>query len=107
MLQMVMSRHSVEKCLSHRTENVYRGTFLCCVSESFLYRINLWMRSGVVSNFSVEFFCRTVSKNAVEEPFSLSLISGIEKVRKRELGGKGGVSRFSVQIVLSHSAEKF
>ena len=65
------------------------------------------MRSGAVSNFSVDFFCRTVSKNAVGEPFSLSLISGIEKIRKRELGEEGGGSSFSVQIVLSHSAENF
>ena len=40
------------------------------------------------------------------ELFSVSLISGIEKVQIRELGG-GGVSRFSVQIVLSQSAENF
>ena len=31
-----------------------------------------------------------MSENAVWEPFSLSLISGFEKVRKRELGGGGG-----------------
>ena len=65
------------------------------------------MRSGGVSIFSVDFFCRTVSKNAVGEPFSLPLLSGIRKVRKTELGGEGGVSRFSVQIVLSQSAENF
>ena len=56
-------------------------------------------REGEVSRLSFEIFCRTVSKNAVEEPFSLSLISGIEKVPIRELG-EGGVSRFSVQIFI-------
>ena len=63
------------------------------------------MRSGGVSNCSVVVFLSHRSKNAVGEHCSLSLISVIEKVRTRELGG--GVSRFSVQIVLSHSAEKF
>ena len=47
-------------------------------------------------------FCRTVSKNAVEEPFSLSLSSGIEKVRIVELGEKGGrVKIFSPNCFVS------
>ena len=56
------------------------------------------MRSGGLSNFSVEFFCRTVSKNAVGETFSLSLFSGTEKVRKRELGGKGECQEFPSKL---------
>ena len=36
-------------------------------------------REGEVSRFPSEIFCLTVPKNAVGEPFSLSLISGIEK----------------------------
>ena len=43
-------------------------------------------------DFLSKTFCRTVSKNAVEEPFSLSLSSGIEKVRIVELG-EGGESQ--------------
>ena len=39
----------------------------------------------------------------VEEPFSVSLIAGTENVWI----GEGGVSRFSVEKFLSHSAEKF
>ena len=63
---------------------------------------------GKYQDFLSKSFCRTVSKNAVEEPFNLSLNSCIEKIRMRELGEcGGGVSRFSVQIVLSQSAEKF
>ena len=57
-----------------------------------------------MSRFSVEIFCLTVPKNAVGEPFSLSLISGIEKVWIRGWGR--GVSRFSVEVFVSHSAEK-
>ena len=49
-------------------------------------------------------FCLTVPKNAVGEPFSLSLISGIEKVWMR---GWGGVSRFSFDFFLSHTTETF
>ena len=41
-------------------------------------------------------------ENFVGEPFSISLISGIEKVWIR-----GGVSKFSVEKFLSHSAENF
>ena len=37
-------------------------------------------RDGQVSRFPSKIFCLTVPKNAVGEPFSLSLISGIEKV---------------------------
>ena len=57
-----------------------------------------------MSRFSVEIFCLTVPKNAVGETFSLSLISGIEKVWIRGWGR--GVSRFSVEVFVSHSAEK-
>ena len=41
-------------------------------------------------------------KNAVEEPFSLSIISGIEEIWMR---GWGGVLRYSIENSLSHSAE--
>ena len=61
-------------------------------------------KRGGVSRFSVEIFCLAEPKNAVGEPFSLSLISGIEKVW---MIGWGGVSRLSVQNFMSHSAEKF
>ena len=44
------------------------------------------MLQRVMSRFSVELFCLTVPKNAVGEPFSLSLISGIEKVWMRGWG---------------------
>ena len=62
-------------------------------------------KRGGVSRLSVELFCPAVPKNAVGGPFCLSLISGIEKVWMRGWGG--GVSRFSVENFMSHSAEKF
>ena len=41
-------------------------------------------------------------KNSVGESFTVAIISGIEKVWIRE---ERGVSRFSVEIFLSHNAE--
>ena len=61
-----------------------------------------WGGGGEFQNFPLKTFCLTVPKIFVGEPFSVSLISGIEKVWIRG----GGVSRFSVENFLSHSAEK-
>ena len=44
-------------------------------------------REGEVSRFSSKIFCLAVPKSAVGEPFSLSLISGIEKIWMRGWGG--------------------
>ena len=57
-------------------------------------------REGEVSRFPFKFFYLKASKNAVEEPFSLSLSSGIEKVRIGELGEGGGESQ-DFQSILS------
>ena len=43
-------------------------------------------REGKVSRFPSKVFCLTVPKNAVGEPFSLSLTSGIEKIWMRGWG---------------------
>ena len=92
--------------MSHSAEKFRRGTLLCCVSENFWSRKKLWIRGrGKYQDFLLKIFCLTVSKSAVGEPFSLSSISGIKKLWMREWGG--GVSSFSVENFLSHSAEKF
>ena len=59
-----------------------------------------------MSTFFVEFFCLTVPKNFVAEPFSalFQKISGSQKFMDKRWGG--GVSRFSVEDFLSHSSEK-
>ena len=49
-------------------------------------------REGEVKRFPLKIFCLTVPKNAVGEPFSLSLISGVEKVWMR--GWRGGIKYF-------------
>ena len=62
-----------------------------------------------MSRFSVENFCLTVPKFSFPKPFSVSLISGIEKVWIG--GGRGGggvvVSRFSVEKILSKVLKTF
>ena len=62
-------------------------------------------RGGEFQDFLSKTFCLTVPKISVGggESFSVSLYSGIEKVWIRG----GGVSRFSVEHFLAHSAEKF
>ena len=65
---------------------------------------NLMARGGggSITIFFQNCFCLTSPKNFVKEPFRVSLISGIEKI----CGKHGeGVSRFSVESFLSHSAE--
>ena len=70
--------------MSHSTNKLRRGNLLCCFSENFWYRKNSWIREGEgrerVSRLYVKNFCLTVPKNFVKELFSVSLISGIEKV---------------------------
>ena len=57
---------------------------------------------GELSRFSSKISCLTVQKNFVGEPFSVSLISGIEKFYASE----GYVTIFCRNF-LSHSAENF
>ena len=63
-------------------------------------------RGGEYQDFPSTIFCLTVPKNSVGEYFTVAIISGIEKVWIREVGGGGG-SKLSVENFLSHSAEKF
>ena len=58
---------------------------------------------GEYQDFPSKIFCLTVPKISVGESFTVALNSGIEKVWIR----RGGVSGFSVENFLSHSAEKF
>ncbi len=76
-----VSRFSFEKILSHSTENFRKVILPCCIN--FGYRKGLGKKGGV-SRYSVEVFCFTVPNNFVGEPFSISLISGIEKFSTSE-----------------------
>ena len=79
---------------------------MLCFRKFLIAKKFMDKRKGEVSRFPLKIFCLRVPKNAVREPFGLSLISGIRKVWMRGWGG-GVVSRFSVENFLSHSAEKF
>ena len=65
-----ISRFSKEILLSHSTEKLRRGTFLCftifLVSEKLMDRRG---RAEDVSRYSVKFFCLTVPKNFIGRPF--------------------------------------
>ncbi len=64
-------------------------------------------RGGRYKDFPSKIFCLTVpTKISVGESFIVALISGIEKSLEKR-GGGWGVSRFSVENILSHSAENF
>ena len=56
---------------------------------------------GEYQNFPSKIFCLTVPKNFVGEPFSVSLISGIEKFYASE-----GYVTIYCRNFLSHSAKK-
>ena len=71
-----VSTFSVGNVLSCSAENIRRGILYCC--SSFGYWKSLDKKRGV-SRLSVEIFCSTVPKKFVGEPFSVSLISVIEK----------------------------
>ena len=62
--------------MSHSAENFRGHPFNA--SENLGYRKILCIIGGITS-FRRNFFCLTVPKNFVKEPFSVSLISGIEK----------------------------
>ena len=64
--------------LSHRTETESFVKEPFCFPEVYCYRKMLGTREGANINFPSKFFCLTVPKNFVEEPFSVSLISGID-----------------------------
>ncbi len=88
--------------LSRSTKKLCRETLLCCVSENFWKRKSLWIRRrGKYQDFSSKFFCLTVPKKFVGEPFRVSLISGIEKFYAQE----GYVTIFR-RIFLSRSTKK-
>ena len=97
-----ISRVSVEKFLSDGAEKFRRETLQCVIS--FGNRKILCFR-GLCNDFLSKNFCLTVPKHFVGEPFCavFQRNSSGEKVYGKE---GVGVTRFSVENFLSHSAEK-
>ena len=98
-----ISRFSLKTFLSHSAEKFRRGILYCCIN--FGYRKSLEKR-GEYHDFPSKIFCLTVPKFSVGESFNVAFFSGTKKSLEKR-GGGDGVSRFSVEIFLSHSAENF
>ncbi len=96
-----VTRFSFENFLSHSAESFPRGILCCCIL--FGYRKSLGKRGGGYQDFPSKVFCLTVPKISVGESFTVALISGSEKSFWTR-GGRG-VSRFSINFFLCHSAE--
>ena len=92
--------NSIEKFLSHSADKTRRRTLLCF--ERILVSKIFKQRRGEVSRFCRKFFYLTVPKYFVWESYRFWENFWFQKV----LLMKGGVSRFSVKIFLSHSADK-
>ena len=70
---------------------------MLCFRKFLLAKKFMDKREGEVSRFSFDFFCLTLPKKIVGEPFSVSLISGIEKLYASE----GYVTIFRRKFFLS------
>ena len=91
------SRLSKENFLSYCAEKLCRGTLPCFTN--FLVSKRFMDKRGrrEYHDFSSNFFCLTVPKIFVGEPFSVSLISGIEKFYAYE----GNITTFFKTFVVS------
>ena len=97
-----VSRFSVEKFLSHCTE-IFHWRTLWCFRKILLSK-NFMHRRGGASRFCRFFLShRTKTKNFVKEPFCFPENFWYRK----NLWIRGGISQFSVEIFMSHSAKNF
>ena len=87
--------------LCHSAENFRRGILYCCIT--FGYQKSLEKSGGGYQGFPSKIFCLTVPKFSVGTPLLLHYF----RVPKKFGEKGGGVSRISVEIFLSHSAEIF
>ena len=74
-----------ETFLSRSAENSVGGILYCCIN--FGHRKNLDNRGVSIKIFLSKIICLTVPKLSVVEPFSVSLISGSDKIYEEEVGG--------------------
>ena len=91
--------------MSQSAEKFRRGTFLC-FRKSLVSKNVRDKRGGGYHDFPSKFFCLTVPKNFVVEPFGVSEYFWYRKILCIR-GGKGGRITTSVEKFLSHSAEKY
>ena len=98
-----VSKFAVERFLSQSADKVRRRSFILSI---FSCIEKFYASEGFVTIIR-RIFCLTVPKLFVEEAFCavLQKYSGGEKVYGKE--GGGGISKLSVEIFLSQSAETF
>ena len=94
---------SVERFLSQSADKIRRRSFILSIFSC----IEKIYASECFVTIIRRIFCLTVPKLFVEEPFCavLQKYSGGQKVYGKE--GGGGISKLSVEIFLSRSAETF
>ena len=59
------------------------------------------MQEREYQDFPSENFCHSVPNNFVEEPFSVSLIRGMEKLWIRKRCGRGSIKTFRREIFVT------
>ena len=96
-----ISLNSVVKFLSHSADKIRRRTLLCF--ERILVSKIFKQRRGEASGFCRNFFFSQDRKNFTREPFCFPENFWYRK----KLWIRGGISRSSVEIFVSHSVEKF
>ena len=88
--------------LSHSAEKHRRGTLPCCCFSNFLAVKKFIDNTGGIIKIVFESFCLTVPENFVVEPFSPSLMSGIEKIYASE----GCVTIFGRKFLVSQCRKR-
>ena len=86
MLMRVMTRFSNVVFVSQNQKTLQGNPSVLCFRK-FPVAKKFMDKKGGNQDFLSKTFCLTVTKNAVGEPFSHSLISGIEKFWMRMWGG--------------------
>ena len=103
MNKKIVSLNSVEKSLSHSADKIRRRT-LRCFERILVSKIFMNRRGRGITVLSIFF----VSQDRNEKLCKGTLLfSGNFLVSKKVLWIRGGLSRFSVEISMSHSAENF
>ena len=95
-----VSRFSVKSFLSHSAKKFRREESFSVSIISGIEKLHVAEAYVTVSDFLSKFFCVTVPKKLVGEPFCAVF-------QQKFMDKRGGVSSFSVENFLTHIAENF